>query len=412
MGSCRGSWRRFPYRFPVAGRGMFTKRGVVLLALAILAFVLADALDLGILYLLSTALVLIFPVTYLQVRQSSRRFAISREIAPNPCLEGSIVQVEIMISTRGQISSLVTGVDDMVSSLLEGEVISRSSSSLRGILQHEYRLSVARRGFYEIGPARATIADGFGIIEKSIRVGETDSLTVYPRYSPVDIFGGRESSEMLGVSTTGKKGASPDFLRIREYAPGDEVKTIHWRSSAKRGRLMVRELDKEETPSTLVVLNCERNANRVEKGAFEIGVRAAASVCVSALREGIEVKLVLQGEEAGVVERGGGSVQYHRVLSALAGVEAKGTLPLSMVLERLKAEDLGRGALHVVSPTLEDRDVNSIARLAARGVSPRVIVTRSLADVGDHVLRRLTGLGARVGLATIREDRMVLTWMN
>ncbi len=391
---------------------MFTKRGALLLALAVLAFVLADALALRILYLLSIALLLIFPVTYLQVRRSSRRFAISRDLVPNPCLEGSVVQVEIIVSTRGRIPGLLMGVDDVVPPLLEGDMISHSSSSSKGLLQLENRLRAARRGFYEIGPVRATIADGFGIIQRSIRIGETNRLVVYPRYSPVDIFGGRESSEMLGVRTIGKKGASPDFLRIREYEPGDEVRTIHWRSSAKKGRLMVRELDKEETPSTLVVLNCERNANRAGKGVFELGVRAAASVCVSALREGMEVKLVLHGEEAGVIERGGGPVHYHRILSALAGVEANGSAPLSTVLERLKGEDVGRGALHVVSPTLEDRDADSIARLMRRGLSPRVIMTRSLEDVGDHNLRRLGGLGARVGLAATKENRMVLTWMN
>jgi uncharacterized protein (DUF58 family) len=357
-------------------------------------FVLADATALRLLYLMFSGL------------------QCSRDLRPNPCIEGSPVHVRVTATSRGGMAGAVLSLDDYLPPELELEGSPKSVGTLRGYLQREYDLRTKRRGVHPVGPLRAIVSDAFGMGTSSFKVGQGSQVMVYPRHGPVEIFRGRESSEMLGLSTTEQKGASADFLSVRPYEPGDEVRTIHWRSSAKQGRLMVRELAKEEIRSTIVVLNCEANANRAIEEVFELGVRVAASVSVTALKSSMEVKLVLYGEDPHVVGMGRGTVQLHRILSALATVNAKGNTPMSFILNRLATEESGSGTVHVVSPTLEERDLEAMSYLTARGIAPAVVITQApgAAGVDQDSIRRLRGLGIRVGFAGSREGREVISW--
>lgn len=376
------------------------------------AYVLADVTGLRVLYLLFAALLAVFAVSYVQVRRTPVSMRSSTALGPNPCLEGSLVRMEMLASARSSVGGLITSVREVLPDGLEPAEPVQMSGPVEGCFRATWCLRTLRRGLYTIAPLRATLADIFGLMGRSFKLGDESTLMVYPSYIPIDASRGKESSEMLGASTSGEKGASADFLRIRAYQPGDEVKTIHWRSSAKLGRLMVRELEKEETRSATIVLDCEESANRGREDLFELGVKIAASVAVSALDLNMEVKLVLCGEEPRIVEKGRGDVQYHRVLSELASVKPVGSTPLRLILESIaKGRERG-GTLHVVSQALHENDVDVIAHLMHRGVEPLLILTRAPDAPGTAAaVKRMMGLGARVGLAQVGEKgRVMVSW--
>lgn len=391
---------------------MLTKRGLATLGLMILAYVLADVTALRILYLIFAALLMVFLTSYVQVRRAHRYIISSRDVGPNPCFEGALVRVDMVASEKGRGGGIILSLDDVLPPELDVEGTIRSTGSLRGYLRRKYSVRAKRRGVYDIGPIRATVTDIFGLMVSSFRVGERNTLTVYPRYTPIEVIRGQESSEMLGVSTTGSKGASPDFLRIRSYNPGDDVKTIHWRSSAKLGKLMVRELEKEEIRSTTIVLNCYENANRGRGDLFEIGVMVAASVSVSALKSNMEVSMILYGERVEVVQKDRGVTQYHRLLSALATVKPLGRIPLRALLGGLVREKWGSGTMHIISPSVQKRDFEAMTHLVQRGIKPVLIITGTL-EAGQFMTRKIMGLGARVGLVESKgQDRLVISWMR
>ena len=225
---------------------------------------------------------------------------------------------------------------------------------------------------------------------------------------------GRAATEILGVSTTGEKGASTDFLRIRAFQPGDELKTIHWRSSAKLGRLVVREFEREETRFITIVLDCDEQSNRgPEDDLFDRGVKVAASIAVEALRENVDVRMVLYGGEASMVGRGRGEIQYHRVLSALARVQPHGNIPLWSVLQGLAKDESRGSSMYIISPMVRQADVDAAGRLQGMGISPFIVLTRTPDEGNEEMMaaRGMEGRG-RLGLAKLRAEDVMIRWIT
>jgi uncharacterized protein (DUF58 family) len=386
---------------------MLTKRGWSILAFMAIIYVVADASSVQILYLLFTALLLVVIFSLIMLRRAPRGMSLSRTLGTNPCNERSLVRVDVTLRTKRGVSGLVLALEDQLPDELEIEGEPSSIGSGQSYSRQTYYIRANKRGLFEVGPARVRVVDIFGIGVSTFRIGEENRLVVYPEHGPVEVFRGRESTEVMGVSTTEQKGASSDFLRIRPYEPGDEVRTIHWRSSAKIGRLMVRELEKEEVRSTIVLLNCEENSNRGREDVFETGVRVAASIAVSSLKEDMEVKMILYGGSKEILGSGRGRVQYHRILSSLSAVESRGDTPLSFIIDRISKEEGGTGTIHIISPMIQDRDVKSISYLIRRGISPAVILT----DESPPPLG-LRNIRTKIGHARTMEGRTVISWMN
>ncbi len=391
---------------------MLTSRGMAALGLMGLAYFLADVTGLRVLYLLFAAFIGVFAISYVEVKSTPVSVRCSTVLAPNPCVEGSLVRMEVSASSRSRVGGLITSVREVLPDGLQPAEPLRVSGPIRGSLVASSCLKTLRRGVYTVTPLYASSSDIFGLMARSFRLGKETPLVVYPSHFPIEASRGTESSEMLGASTTGEKGASADFLRIRAYQPGDEVKTIHWKSSAKLGRLMARELEREETRSTTIVLDCQESTNRGREDLFELGVKIAASVAVSALGRDMEVKMVLWGREPRIVGKGRGEVHYHRIMSELASVKPVGSIPLRLVLEGIAKEQGRGGTLCIVSQALHEDDVGVVARLKERGVSSSLILTRTPeGPASSEVAKRMTALGARVGFARMAgHGRVVVSW--
>jgi len=386
---------------------MLTKRGWAILLFILLIYILADASSVQILYLLFTALLLVVIFSLIMVRRIPRGISLSRTLATNPCNEKSLVRVDVAMMTKRHVSGLVLAIEDQLPDGLAREGEPNSFGSGQGYSKQTYYIRATKRGVFEVGPALVKVVDIFGIGVSTFRIGDANRLVVYPAHVPVEVFRGRESTEVMGVSTREQKGASSDFLRIRPYEPGDEVRTIHWRSSAKIGRLMVKELEKEEVRSTIVLLNCEENTNRGRGEVFETGVRIAASIAVSSLKENMEVKMILYGGEKEIVGSGRGRVQYHRILSSLSSVDPVGDTPLSFIIDRISKEEGGTGTIHIITPSIQDRDVKSISYLIRRGISPAVILTDRSPPPAS-----LRNIRTKIGHAQTMNGRTVISWKN
>jgi uncharacterized protein (DUF58 family) len=395
---------------------MLTTRGLAALVILALVYIIADLINMRVLYLLSVALGLALVLGYAQVRRAPQHVRSSRFLGHNPCLEGESVKVESKVIFGGRVPGVVISAADIMPFGLNRREPVETSSLVPGQITRSYRIRPEKRGRYKVGPMVVGVADSFGLMVRSFSVGEESPLMVYPKHLPIQLVRGNEASEMLGVSTTNEKGASAEFLRIRLYQPGDEMKTIHWRSSAKTGKLMVRELAREETRSTTIILNCEERSNRGMTESFELGVKVAASIAVSALKQNIDVRMILHGEDPIVVAKGRGMVQYHRLLSALATVKPHGKTPLDTLLLGLEGEQITGGTLHIVSTTITQRDLNSASRLTRRGIIPSLILVGESIDPDAQTLaaaRRISVFGGRLGVVEKGEmDSVVLSWAH
>lgn len=215
-----------------------------------------------------------------------------------------------------------------------------------------YPVPTHRRGLVPIGPLQVTRRDPLGLITLARGYGGTTVVRVHPKIHPL-----RAVPAGLTRSLDGRVDKVPHgsvaFDTLREYVPGDEMRRVHWRSSAKAGELMVREQLDTAEPTIVVLLDDRAAAHRDDS--FEEACEAAASIVVAAVREDLPVTLHLVG--------GTGSGPHLDVLTEAA----LGDGDLDATVRRLRAQKLGDTLIFLTGPGGRG-DLGSVSGL--RGAYP------------------------------------------
>jgi uncharacterized protein (DUF58 family) len=214
-----------------------------------------------------------------------------------------------------------------VEDLLEGQPVERRCYYLKlpaGRMQETaYRHSLPRRGRHRFTGFRISTRFPFGFIRKSRDVDAGADVLVYPALVPVPdalIRGGVAEAARQQLSLLSRSG---DFHGLREYRSGDDPRDIHWRTSARRGRPFVREMEEETGRIVTVVLETVHPHQGAEGArAFEDAVSMAASLVLALLRKGLAVGL-RAGDSA--VPPGAGPNHAASMLGILAVVTAGAT---------------------------------------------------------------------------------------
>jgi uncharacterized protein (DUF58 family) len=200
----------------------------------------------------------------------------------------------------------------------------------------DYPVPTSRRGVIPIGPLRVTRGDPLGLVELSRAYGKTTMVWVHPRIHLL-----RAVPAGMARSLDGRIDKVPHgtitFDSLREYVVGDELRRVHWRSSAKVGELMVREqLDTSEP--TIIVLLDDRASAHPDPETFESACEAGASIVAAAVREDLPVMLhLVSGATTG---------PYLDVLTE-AGL---GAGDLAQKLRHLRAQRLGDTIVFLTGP--------------------------------------------------------------
>jgi uncharacterized protein (DUF58 family) len=181
-----------------------------------------------------------------------------------------------------------------------------------------YRHVQARRGRYRLSGLRVSTKFPFGLIQKSRDVADPIDLIVYPALVPVAPGLLRGLPTQLGRGRQKWRSRHGDFFGLRDFRPGDDPRDIHWRTSARRGALFVRENEDDEGIEATVVLD---NATGAADEMFEDAVSHAASVSLELLQRGFRVALALRGA---AVPADAGPAQVTRILRALALLQPVG----------------------------------------------------------------------------------------
>lgn len=163
--------------------------------------------------------------------------------------------------------------------------------------QLSYLITGVRRGVWPIGPLVVRTVDPFGLAQREQAFGETRTVTVVPEVftlAPLAVKVGAAGG--TAHTSSSRLGQGSDNLSPRRYIPGDSMRRIHWRATAHRGQLMVRQEEEESSPDALVIL--DRSAARWARPgddadpAFEAAVSMCASVAVHLMQEGYGVDVI------------------------------------------------------------------------------------------------------------------------
>ncbi len=178
-----------------------------------------------------------------------------------------------------------------------------------------YRHTFSRRGMYRFDGFRIGTKFPFALFRKSRDVKSAGELIAFPAVFP--IVPPPPRARHVGETQVARIGRRGEFFGLREYRVGDDRRSIHWRSSARTGRLMVREFEEEsQRRATILVDNAlPTDASRQLRDALEDAISLAASLAKAYLQRGFAVRLIARGAQ---VPFSAGTPQLTRILQTLA----------------------------------------------------------------------------------------------
>jgi uncharacterized protein (DUF58 family) len=160
------------------------------------------------------------------------------------------------------------------------------------VFEHEFAVPTGRRGVVQIGPVRTVRADPIGLVRRELIWTEAQELYIHPRTIGVPSTTTGFIRDLEGNPTRQISNSDVSFHALREYVPGDERRYIHWKSTAKTGRYMVRQFE-ETRRSHLVIALSLAAADYAGDEEFELAVSVAGSLGVRAIRDARAVSVVV-----------------------------------------------------------------------------------------------------------------------
>ncbi|MFC7326635.1 DUF58 domain-containing protein [Marinactinospora rubrisoli] len=278
------------------------------------------------------------------------RIAVHRRPAASRVAPGGSVAVDVTLSADGR--RRFPRLAERVAGLGEERMIDLPDAGAAGSVR--YRLAAGRRGVLELGPVQARRSDPFGLAAATRRYGGTDRVWVHPRWTPLRSLPVGRVPDPDGV-LDGAKSGNLTFHALRDYVLGDDLRHVHWRSSARQGRLVVREYI-DTSHARIALLVDDRGAADGRDG-LDAVAEAAASVAVTALRSGLRCDLRLV---SGAARDGAAGV--HRLLDLLAEAEPTPEADLARTCRALRTRRAGDTVV-LVSAGLSDDDLRVFAEL-------------------------------------------------
>ena len=284
--------------------------------------------------------------------------AVQRRVFPRPVHVGTECRVELSVSNPGRYRSPVATMHDPVSSTV-GARLWLGSLRPRGRGSATYRLPTDRRGRFDIGPLRVSVTDPFGLATRERAIGEATHATVLPKVDriPATITGGgrdeRAGAPRHEVGNTGE-----EFAGLRPYVRGDDLRRVHWRSSARATDLLVRQ-DEPPAAGRVAVLADVRMAT-AGPAAQEHIVSAAASILTACGQRGDALRLLTSSGHDSAVESG--ARHLHRLLDGLAVLEPGRDPSLTPALRALRRQPAD--TLIVVAAAISMADLASLGAVA------------------------------------------------
>jgi uncharacterized protein (DUF58 family) len=198
----------------------------------------------------------------------------------------------------------------------------------RGRRTAHYRLNLMRRGRYVVGPTIVATRFPLGIIERGLLLDDRDEILVLPRVGNLLPRWKRtlwQAAQLVQRPQPQSGTFDDEFHRLREYRHGDNPRAIHWRSSAKKNELMVREYHQDRDPNLTLLLDLwqPEHPDDDDLERIELAISFAATICVDRCRNshGSRIRVVIAGREFSTWDNGLRTGLLESVLETLAVAE-------------------------------------------------------------------------------------------
>ncbi|MEU9718655.1 DUF58 domain-containing protein [Streptomyces sp. NPDC047976] len=392
-----------------------TTRGRSFLAAGAAAAVCAYVLGQGQLLRVGLLLVVLPLICVLALHRTRHRVTATRRLTPPRVPAGGEARVQLRLENVSRVPTGLLMLQDRVPYVLGPRprfVLDRVESG--GRREVSYRVRSDLRGRYPLGPLQLRLTDPFGLVELTRSFTAYDTLTVVPRTQPLPAV--RMTGEAGGYGDGSRRSlalAGDDDVIPRTYRRGDDLRRVHWRSTARYGELMVRREEQPQRTKATVLLDTRDLAyeGAGPDSAFEWAVSAAASTLLHVLEQGFSVRLLtdtgdsVPGEGGGFSSGGTESAEAAGLMmDTLAVVGHSDGSGLGRAYEAVRsggaglASSGGDGLLIAFFGDLDEEQTEMAARMRQRSAAAVAFVLDSATWTGapsraEERLRRLRDAG-------------------
>ena len=375
-----------------------TRRTAIVVLLGVVLAVAASTAQAGWLYVLAAGVLALVGASFLTPHRLGQ-IAVAR-VTPVRAPRGAAVRTSIVVRNVGKRRVPPFRLQDVFPGLAGGAI---AVDRLEGRMEIERVLlrTATRRGEWEEGIVVISTGAPFGLVRSVRRLRVPSPFTVVPAWDELTSFPILEPSSAPHetLHERARTGAGQEFLGVREYRPGDSPRLVHWRSTARFGQLVVKELEDEAaTPVTILLSGADHGTP--PDSSFEVRVSAAASIAAYAIVTGHPVRMLRHGA-TGVEElrRPGRDDVLGWLASAVS--TRKGPGPLVGALRHVR-----RGTVVVLESTEADPGELDAALGAIQAAGARSIAVLAVASTWtggspssqeDAVVSR-----ARTGRSTVK----------
>ncbi len=349
----------------------FGKRQVLIWGSVILLLV-GMVLSIHQLYIMFSVLALMAPASYFMSRGTLRTLSARREVT-GVMKEGQHLPVRLTITNDALRRRYFFTVRDRLPdglAVVGDEAVLVPSLASEEEVQVQYVLEARRRGVYNVGPALLGHSDLIGLFNFSRQIGEASELVVHPTPERLPETWMRASSiRAMQQPRRRFRGEGTEFYGTRTFVPGDDLRRVDWKSTARRGHLIVREYERAEAQDCTIVLDLSNatHSGESDHSTLERGVKLAASMAVQMIERGSRVGLIASGAEERTLTSSSDPRQKARIMDALARVQADSAQSLTGQITARGGALPDGGLMAIVSPVRTTEAVETATLLQQMG---------------------------------------------
>jgi len=387
-----------------------TARGRAVFVLGVLCWVIAVVFGSPALYPVGAGLVFVVPLAVAWVRITLRQPHVARRWPHEGLLERVDVTVQLVLEREPGVPLPNVVAHERVGGVGEEDVELRPHG--RGRHLGAYRLHDVPRGRHSFAPVHLSIGDPFGLAESSLSLEEQQALVVYPRLVELErlFFDGGAGPEH-GRRLLLRRPVGFELHSVRDYQQGESLRRVHWPSTARRGSLMVKELEDSPRDEVAVLLDGDSAAvaGSPPNSSFDVAVRVAGSILLAQVRRGRRCVLVLNTAERETQAVSTDGPEWQRALELLAAAEPDARSPAGALLQSADATAARSLELVVVTSRIERSLVDRLLEraLTRRPVALVHVEAESFADRPrrpDPALLRLQAAGVPIAVVRRGDD--------
>ena len=324
-----------------------TRKAFSLLLGSLVLFGVGANAQAGWLYVIAACLAGVVIAGVVMPKLAIKGIEVSRQV-PMIATAGDPLYFEIVLANRsGASKGPLSGAD----LFLGGSVFAAPRIKAKSSLDVAVEVRAPRRGEYPGGEVELVSGAPFGIARVRKRVNVASGLLVHPRWIPLATFPLLEAASTPNepIHERARRGAGMDFYGLRDYRSGDSLRHIHWRSTAKGGRLLTREYEEQLASRLTVLIDSSEDIGR-ESSTFEDSISAAAALTMYALDSGHPVQLFCEssGRTDHLFEPG-----KHEALDWMARLSAGGRRGMARLAAEATGEIFRRSTSVLVFPSTE-----------------------------------------------------------